>query len=68
MLVYAPAILLLGTLPKEITAYIHKQVLWVWVSGFPRRSLSRLGARVSAKGSECRQGDKDSAMPFQVAR
>lgn len=31
--------------------------------GFPWRSLSRPGARVPVKGSECRQGDKVSAMP-----
>jgi hypothetical protein len=31
--------------------------------GFPWRSLARPGARVRAKGSECRHGDKVSAMP-----
>jgi hypothetical protein len=33
--------------------------------GFPRRSLSRPGARVPAKGSKCMQGDKASAVPFR---
>ena len=30
---------------------------------FPRRSLARPGARVPAKGSKYRQGNKVSAMP-----
>jgi hypothetical protein len=31
--------------------------------GFPQRSLARPGARVRAKGSECRQGEEVSTLP-----
>jgi hypothetical protein len=49
--------------------YLWKQnntlLVGLGTRGFPRRSLSRSGARVPAKGSECRHGDEISAVPYK---